>query len=275
MSDEAWKRSEPQPWREPVAKLVAALGFLTRLPVSAAQRPTRLVDTMPMFPVAGVLIGAFTGVVVAFLTDGGIAPLLAACLAFTATLCLTGALHEDGLADTADGFGGGMTRERRLEIMRDSRIGTYGTLALVTAAIAKVAAIAAIVSGLGWCSVLVLAATGAASRAAIVWLMARTPPARSDGLSASAGQPDGETLKWTLCVGLVIALLFLWWSVGFLDAIFALLAGAAATLAVSKAGLAPDWRANRRCLRRRPGGKRDRHAGGGDGKPSLSFAGDC
>jgi adenosylcobinamide-GDP ribazoletransferase len=196
-----------------------------------------LVDAMPMFPVAGVLIGGFTGVIVAFLTDGGIAPLLAACLAFAATLCLTGALHEDGLADTADGFGGGITRERRLEIMRDSRIGTYGTLALVTAAIAKVAAIAAIVPDLGWCSILVLAATGAGSRAATVWLMAKTLPARSDGLSASAGQPDGETLKWTLGIGLAIAFLLLWWTVGFLDAIFALLAGAAATLAVQRLAL--------------------------------------
>lgn len=237
MSDEAWKRSEPQPWREPGEKLVASLGFLTRLPVSAASRPIPLATAMPMFPVAGALIGAFSGVLAAFLVDGGIAPLLAACLAFAANLCLTGALHEDGLADTADGFGGGITRERRLEIMRDSRIGTYGTLALVTAAIAKVAAIAAIVPALGWWSVLVLAASGAASRAAIVWLMAKTPPARSDGLSASTGQPNGETLRWTLYIGLAIAFVLLWWTVGFLDAIFALLAGAAATLAVQRLAL--------------------------------------
>lgn len=237
MSDEAWRPSEPQPWREPGSKLVASLTFLTRLPMPAAQRPIPLVAAMTMFPVAGALIGAFTGVVVAFLADSGIAPLLAACLAFAATLCVTGALHEDGLADTADGFGGGITRERRLEIMRDSRIGTYGTLALVVMAIAKVAAIAAIVPAMGWCTVFVLAATGAASRAAIVWLMARTPPARSDGLSASAGQPDGETLKWTLGVGLVIAFLLLLWSVGFVDAIFALLAGTAATLAVQRLAL--------------------------------------
>jgi adenosylcobinamide-GDP ribazoletransferase len=192
---------------------------------------------MPMFPVAGALIGAFTGVLVAFMADGGIAPLLAACLAFAATLCLTGALHEDGLADTADGFGGGTTRERRLEIMRDSRIGTYGTLALVTAAIAKVAAVAAIVPALGWWSVLMLAASGAASRAAIVWLMAKTPAGRSDGLSASTGQPNGVTLRWTLYIGLAIAFVLLWWTVGFLDAIFALLAGAAATLAVQRLAL--------------------------------------
>jgi adenosylcobinamide-GDP ribazoletransferase len=234
MSDEAWKRSEPQPWREPGARLVASLAFLTRLPISSAHRPIPLIAAMPLFPVAGALIGAFTGVIVAFLADGGIAPLLAATLAFAATLCLTGALHEDGLADTADGFGGGVTRERRLEIMRDSRIGTFGTLALVTAAIAKVAAIAAIVPALGWCTVFVLAASAAASRAAIVWLMAKTPPARSDGLSAATGQPDGETLKWTLLIGFVIAFFLLWWTVGFLDAIFALLAGAAATLAVQR-----------------------------------------
>ncbi|MBL8893852.1 MAG: adenosylcobinamide-GDP ribazoletransferase, partial [Rhizobiales bacterium] len=97
--------------------------------------------------------------------------------------------------------------------------------------------IAAIVPSLGWCSLLVLAATGATSRAAIVWLMARTPSARSDGLSASTGQPDSETLKWTLVIGLAIAFLLLLWSVGFVDTIFALLAGTAATLAVQRLAL--------------------------------------
>jgi len=236
MSDEAWKRSEV-PWREPGARLMASLAFLTRLPLPAASRPIPLTETMPLFPVAGALIGAFTGVVVAALADIGVATLLAASLAYGATLILTGALHEDGIADTADGFGGGATRERKLEIMRDSRIGTYGTLALLVGAIAKIAAIAAIIVPLGWCGVLVLAATGAVSRVAVVWLMATTTPARHDGLSAMAGQPDGETLKWTLIVGALLAVLLLIWPVGLTDTVFALLAAAAASLAVQRLAL--------------------------------------
>ena len=237
MSDEAWKRSEAQPWREPGGRLVASLEFLTRLPIPASSRPMPLVQAMPMFPVAGALIGAFTGLVVAFCTDIGIAPLLAASLALAATLAATGALHEDGLADTADGFGGGTTRERKLEIMRDSRIGTYGTLALIVSAIAKIAAIAAIVPALGWCSILVLAGAGAVSRAAIVWLMAATPPARSDGLSASAGQPDGETLKWALGIAAILAIVLLGWPIGLPNMFFAVLAAAATALAMQRLAL--------------------------------------
>ena len=113
-----------------------------------------------------------------------------AALALAAAMILTGCLHEDGLADTADGFGGGAERAKKLDIMRDSRLGTYGACALalslllrwsVLAAIARPAAVA-----------LALVAAHAAARAAMPAFMHLVPPARPDGLSAGAGRPPSQ-----------------------------------------------------------------------------------
>ena len=111
----------------------------------------------------------------------------AAALALAATLVATGCLHEDGLADTADGFGGGGERERKLEIMRDSRLGTYGACALVMSLLLRWAAISAIASPIAVAAALIAAHVTA--RAALPAFMRFVPPARFDGLSAGAGQP--------------------------------------------------------------------------------------
>ncbi|WP_052711642.1 adenosylcobinamide-GDP ribazoletransferase [Elstera litoralis] len=105
-----------------------ALMFLTRLPVpiNPAPEASEIAEAGDMFPLVGTLIGAATGAVFWGLSTLGLPPLVAAATALAAQLLLTGALHEDGLADMADGFGGGFTRARKLEIMRDSRLGTYG-----------------------------------------------------------------------------------------------------------------------------------------------------
>jgi adenosylcobinamide-GDP ribazoletransferase len=100
---------------------------------------------------------------------------------------LTGALHEDGLADCADGFWGGHTRERRLEIMKDSRIGSYGAVALMLALLARWSALAALMSAGAWG--LALAAM-ILSRAAMGLVMAGLPNARAGGLSAQHGAPS-------------------------------------------------------------------------------------
>ena len=106
--------------------------FLTRLPVPSGLRQVegRLARSARYFPLVGVLIGVLTGMV--FLIASQMLPsFICAGLAIVVGLLITGALHEDGLADTCDGLGGGATRERALEIMRDSRIGTYGACALI------------------------------------------------------------------------------------------------------------------------------------------------
>ena len=112
--------------------LLHALMFLTRLPVPAAARGDRpLMHTGWAFPLVGLLVGAFGGSALWLGAHSGIPLLASALIALALTAFVTGALHEDGLADLADGFGGGGTKERKIEIMRDSRVGSYGVLALV------------------------------------------------------------------------------------------------------------------------------------------------
>ena len=97
-----------------------------------------------MFPVVGALIGLSIGCLCLALRAAGLPDLAAAALALGAGALLTGALHEDGLADVADGFGGGRDTASKLEIMRDSRLGTYGALILLVGFAAKVSALSAI-----------------------------------------------------------------------------------------------------------------------------------
>ncbi len=117
----------------PLADLRAAVGFLTRLPVGGAfvaLDPTRLSRAAAWFPVVGLLVGGALGGT-RLLADLALPPGAATVLALAAAIVVTGALHEDGLADAADGLGAHVDRARRLEILRDSRIGAYGAIALV------------------------------------------------------------------------------------------------------------------------------------------------
>ncbi|PZF79116.1 adenosylcobinamide-GDP ribazoletransferase, partial [Jiangella anatolica] len=127
-----------------IAGLRAAVAFLTRLPVGSSPAP--LDRAGAWFPLVGLLVGS-VGLGVWWVADGLAGPLVAAVAAVLATVIVTGALHEDGLADTADGLWGGSTRERRLEIMRDSRLGTYGALALAGDLLLRVAVLATAGSG--------------------------------------------------------------------------------------------------------------------------------
>jgi adenosylcobinamide-GDP ribazoletransferase len=126
-----------------------------------------------------------------------------------ATLIITGCLHEDGLADTADGFGGGRDGARKLEIMRDSRLGTYGACAIVMSLFLRWAAMSAIASPIAVAAALI--AAHVAARAALPAFMRFVLPARTDGLSARAGQPALRcvviaVLLGVLTLGLVLGL---------------------------------------------------------------------
>ena len=186
--------------REELAALALAIGLLTRWPLrrpeaesepeaeSAARVPAA--RAVAWYPVAGLLIGAFAGAV--FWLAHLVFPVtLAVVLATAATLLATGALHEDGFADACDGLGGGATRERALEIMRDSRLGTYGAAGLGLMLAAKVLALAAApVELIPW----LLVAAHAASRASMALALATGTYARSDGIAsplADAGPPRG------------------------------------------------------------------------------------
>ena len=192
----------------PVSELLLSLRFLTRLPIPFARTvdPVPLASAMRMFAVAGALIGALNGLVLIGLSYLHLPGLIGAVLTVGFSLFLTGALHEDGLADTADGLFGGRTRERRLEIMRDSRIGTYGACALILALLTKAEAYQALLTFPMWQTIAILAAVGAFSRAMVVDMMWATRPARADGLAAQAGRPSRNAGLFAIVTGGALAI---------------------------------------------------------------------
>lgn len=192
----------------PFAELLHSLRFLTRVPIPFANTidPPPLSQSMRLFPVAGAMIGAAGGAALAGFSYLGLPSLVAAALTMALGLLVTGALHEDGLADTADGFGGGKSRERRLEIMRDSHIGSYGTLALVASMFVRTACYETL-AGLDPLTVVaVLAACGAFSRALMVDLLWATRPARSDGLAVHAGTPGRNGAAFAIITAAALTL---------------------------------------------------------------------
>jgi len=131
--------------RNEFASFLLAIQFLTRFPVPSAKLYTaeRMAASVRYYPLVGLGVGSFSAGVF-FLVSQLLSAPIAVLLAIAAGLLLTGAFHEDGLADTFDGVGGGLSREKALSIMKDSRLGTYGTLALVMALALKFAALTAL-----------------------------------------------------------------------------------------------------------------------------------
>ena len=174
-----------------------AIMLLTRVPAgwlagSATVQTSRVVWA---FPLVGVLVGAGGAAVLAGGRAGGMGTALAAMWAIAATAAVSGGLHEDGLADVADGFGGGGSRARKLEIMRDSRIGSYGALALILAVGIRVCALTGLPA-------MALVAVGALSRGAIAVPLLLLGPAREGGLG---GLVVGAGLTPMSCVRFSIA----------------------------------------------------------------------
>jgi adenosylcobinamide-GDP ribazoletransferase len=187
----------------------ASIAFLTRLPMARAT-PAGGADIARAswaFPIAGIVVGAIGAVVYGLAHKLGLTAWPAAALCVVATLAATGCLHEDGLADTADGFGGGATREQKLAIMRDSRIGTYGVCALTMSILLRAGAIASL--GNPSMVVFALIAAHGAARATLPVFMALVPPARSDGLSHAAGRPAQDRVMLAGVLGILILALFL------------------------------------------------------------------
>ncbi|MEL7098682.1 MAG: adenosylcobinamide-GDP ribazoletransferase [Pseudomonadota bacterium] len=169
-------RTDQSPLWDPIlAALLLTRLPLPRVPDAAFHHQARAVWA---FPLVGMVLGLMAALAYAL----GPTPMIAAGLALATLAMLTGGLHEDGLADTVDGLWGGHDRPRRLDIMKDSRIGAYGVLALV------------LVTGLRWSALtaagpLALVAAASLSRASMPVIMAWLPHARADGLSRSVGAP--------------------------------------------------------------------------------------
>lgn len=183
--------------------LLAALGLLTRFPVSldSARAMDRGAASAWAYPLVGVVLGVVLAATVPLFLWVGLPGGIVAGLILALGVIVTGAMHEDGLADTADGLWGGWDRTRRLEIMKDSHIGVYGVCAIALSLLIRWLALVVIVSvGAYWVA---LIAVFALSRASMVVLMATMPHARDSGLSRRVGRPASAT-AW-LAVGIAVA----------------------------------------------------------------------
>jgi adenosylcobinamide-GDP ribazoletransferase len=200
--------------------LLTAAGFLTRLPMPqpAEPRQANLARAYRVFPIVGAAIGAAVGLFCLGLRVSGVPDLAAATLALGAGAILTGALHEDGLADVADGFGGGRDVAAKLAIMRDSRLGTYGALALLVSFVTKLSALATLADA---AVVPSLIAAHALARGVLPAMAMSLAYAREDGLAANAGRPDSAAAVTAGGLAFVIALLALPWSTAFCAALAA------------------------------------------------------
>jgi adenosylcobinamide-GDP ribazoletransferase len=227
----AWKESTRSALAGWWDDLVAAGRFLTRLPLAglSSAHTGLLARSMRAFPVVGIVVGLAGWAAFAIAAGIGLPSTAAALLAIAATVLVTGALHEDGLADTADGLGGGEGRAGKLAIMRDSRSGAYGVLALVFSVTLRAAALTVLTTPRVGAA---LVAAHAVSRAGLPILMRWLDPARDDGLGASAGQPDDSAIGWCLGIAIVVAVL----CVGFGPGLIAVIVAAAAMAGL--AGLA-------------------------------------
>lgn len=188
------------------------LAFFTRLPVSVVfDRTAPLSRASQMFPVTGLVVGLIGSLTLALASMLQLPALAASILAVAAMIISTGALHEDGLADTVDGFGGSHDRERKLEIMKDSHIGTYGVLALILSQGLRVILIASLLP-LGLSNTIaVLIAGQMVSRASSMLVWSVLPPARNNGLSRQVGQPDRRSLSiaWVITAIALLCLVLL------------------------------------------------------------------
>jgi adenosylcobinamide-GDP ribazoletransferase len=187
-----------------------AVMLLTRLPaganaVGAAPDMSRAAWA---YPLVGVLVGGIGAAVFLAALGLGAPPGVTAILVVGAQALATGALHEDGLVDTVDGLGGGRSRAQKLEIMRDSRIGTFGALALLLSIAMRVELLRTLASQ-PELAILALVAVGGLSRGSMVALLAAMRPARSDGLGHGAASPGGGQVALSLLIAGIVSVILL------------------------------------------------------------------
>jgi adenosylcobinamide-GDP ribazoletransferase len=182
--------------------IALSLVFFTRLPLPTFDfRGRTLAQAIWAAPLAGLVIAILGGAVYALTTSCGLAASPAAALTLAAMVLATGCLHEDGLSDVADGFGGGKAREKKLDIMRDSRIGAYGAAALGFSLLIRWSALSELSGATHvFCT---LIAAHMASRGLAGAFMHLLPPARTDGLSANAGTVSAQTATAGAILGAV------------------------------------------------------------------------
>lgn len=215
----------------PYDSLVMAIRFFSRLPAGSSPHETPNLDRIArILPLASLLIGLGPALLLWAAMGIGLPPLFCALLALAASAVVTGAMSEDAAADAADGLFGGSTPERRLEILKDSRHGTYGVLAIVFVVGLKAVALSALAARDPLAAALVWLAAGVLARSGALYLACALPPARATGAAAAAGQVSRNGfvigLVLALAVAIALALPFsgLWaLAVGVVLAVFAAL----------------------------------------------------
>lgn len=211
-SDDATQATAPI-WPGWLIATATCIRFYSRLPIPAL--PGENPHTLPDFrlvpralPFAALVIALPAALIALLAGLAGVNALLTAALAVTALVVTTGAFHEDGLADSADGLFGGHTPERRLEIMKDSRVGTFGALALGLSLLLRVSALSAILQGAGaWAAAAAVLVAAPWSRVEGVRILATVEPSRSSGASAAVGQPERSVLPITYGLSGALAML--------------------------------------------------------------------
>jgi adenosylcobinamide-GDP ribazoletransferase len=199
--------------RDLASDLLACLRFYSRLPVPAfgfEAKPHGMLDfarAIRMLPLAGLMIALPSAAILLVLAHLGFAPGLVAGFTLAASVLTTGAFHEDGLADTADGFGGGATRERKLEIMRDSRIGSYGGVALALSLLLRWAALSELVAQDAGMAALAWVALAGLTRALALLPLLLLPAARTDGAAFAAARPQPGAIAMALASALLLSAL--------------------------------------------------------------------
>lgn len=211
--------------------LLTAAGLLTRLPLP--RHSPSGVRAAWCWPLIGLVIGGLAvgmGVLAMWL---GLSAGAAAVLMLLTQVLVTGGLHEDGLADTADGLWGGWTRERRLEIMRDSRIGSYGVIALVLAFLARWSVVVQAIAVGQWGAVV---AAAVLSRGILPGVMALVPNAREDGLSKGVGRPGRKTAVVAAALAVLLGSLLAGGTVLSAALVVVIVAAALARVAIARIG---------------------------------------
>ena len=166
-----------------------------------------LAGSVHFFPIVGALVGVLGAITYAVAGFLHLPSFPGTLLALVAMIGVTGALHEDGLADTADALGAGPDRDRALDVMRDSRLGTFGVIALFASLMLRLGALSSFWDPLHFAAIVVCAS--AASRSAMPAVMLFQPSARTSGLSAGAGQPERDRVLIGIGIAAAFAVAFL------------------------------------------------------------------
>lgn len=218
------------------ADLISIARFYTRLPLSEKHFGPHI---MPDFsraarvvPLIGALVGVLGFVSIYLLSGFGFHPVIVAVATVLILVLLTGAFHEDGLADSADGLGGGVSVDAKLEIMKDSRLGTYGALSLFLVMALKITALYVLIEdGSPVQAGLLLIGFEAMSRTSALLLGYLLPAAREDGAAFAAGKPSRDTMLTAFGIAGLIMVLCVWTAIGLMPMLITLIGGLLAGVA--------------------------------------------